>query len=233
MNEVFDHELLVRKYEGVGEVMSRLEWDVKGYFTLGGTMHDAAVRARRKPLRGRERVASVAFPYHQANASDIPLYQAFLSHRCCCWGGFSATRALLEQITAWSIKGYHDYTRPVSSLRAMADRGQSSDPEAPSYHEDGILLMPGLIELVKPGDKLAGDEGEHINKIKVKAWRGPSYIVNPNTDEAGEHRVARSLCRRPVHGRSLIRVASCGWNVSQGSVGSWWRTGGLTNGLRL
>ena len=88
-------------------------------------------------------------------------------------------------VTAWGIKGWYDYIRPISSIRAMADRGQSSDPGMASYHIDGITLVPGYIELVETGDPLAGDGDEHIGKIKVLAWRGPDYIDDPDTDEAG------------------------------------------------
>jgi hypothetical protein len=88
-------------------------------------------------------------------------------------------------VTAWGIKGWYDYIRPISSIRAMADRGQSSEPGMASYHIDGITLVPGYIELVETGDPLAGDGDEHIGKIKVLAWRGPDYIDDPDTDEAG------------------------------------------------
>ncbi|WNC67373.1 vanadium-dependent haloperoxidase [Thalassotalea nanhaiensis] len=88
-------------------------------------------------------------------------------------------------ITAWGIKGWYDYIRPVSSIRAMADLGQSTDDSLPSYHEDGIPLDDGLIELVTAEDPLAGNDGEHIGKIKVFAWKGPDYIQNPETDTAG------------------------------------------------
>ena len=88
-------------------------------------------------------------------------------------------------IAAWGIKGYYDYIRPISSLRAMADRGQSSDPDGESYHVDGIALRPGYIERVEAGDELAGDDGEHVGKIKFLAWRGPAAIDDPGTDIAG------------------------------------------------
>ncbi len=89
-------------------------------------------------------------------------------------------------ITAWGIKGYYDYLRPVSAIRSMADRGQSSDPSLMSYHPGGILLEPGYIELVEVmEDPLAGSMGENIGKIKVKAWKGPDYINIPSIDEAG------------------------------------------------
>lgn len=88
-------------------------------------------------------------------------------------------------VTAWGIKGYYDYIRPISAIRYMCDLGQSSDPELPSYHPGGITLIPGFIELVEPGDPLAGSSGQNIGKIKLNAWRGPNFILNPATDVAG------------------------------------------------
>ena len=88
-------------------------------------------------------------------------------------------------IAAWSIKGWYDSIRPVSALRWMAARGQSSDPALPSWSPGGLPLVEGAIELVGPGDTLAGEEGEHIGKVKVRAWRGPELIADPGTDVAG------------------------------------------------
>ncbi len=88
-------------------------------------------------------------------------------------------------IAAWGIKGWYDYVRPLSAIRAMADRGQSTDAGQPSYHADGIPLEPGYIELVTAGDPLAGANGEHVDKIKIYGWRGPDYIDNPRLDQAG------------------------------------------------
>lgn len=45
LNQVNDHVQSTRKWEGVGVDRSDLEWDVKTYFTLSGTVHDAAVAA--------------------------------------------------------------------------------------------------------------------------------------------------------------------------------------------
>jgi hypothetical protein len=88
-------------------------------------------------------------------------------------------------IAAWGTKGWYDYVRPISAIRAMADRGQSSDPMLPSYHVDGLPLHEGFIELVQPGDPLAGDAGEHVGKIKLYAWRGHPYVEDPEVDVAG------------------------------------------------
>jgi hypothetical protein len=67
----------------------------------------------------------------------------------------------------------------------MADKGQSSDSTLPSYHPGGILLDSGFIELVKVGDPLQGRNFGNVNKIKLRAWKGPSYIDDPKTDSAG------------------------------------------------
>lgn len=88
-------------------------------------------------------------------------------------------------ITAWGIKGWYDYVRPVSAVRYMAEKGQCSDPLAPNYHPAGIPLVPGYIELVQTGDALAGVGDEHVGKVKLFTWRGPSYINDPELDVAG------------------------------------------------
>ena len=88
-------------------------------------------------------------------------------------------------IAAWGIKGWYDYLRPISAIRFMAENGQSSDPNLPSYNVAGIPLQDGFIELIQEGDPLAGENNENINKIKVYAWRGPDYIDDPETDFAG------------------------------------------------
>ncbi|MDA0748976.1 MAG: hypothetical protein O2954_20855 [bacterium] len=88
-------------------------------------------------------------------------------------------------VAAWGIKGRYDYIRPISAIRSMADRGQSTDPNLPSYHPGGIPLIANYIALVEPGDSLAGENGKNVGKIKLYAWRGPDAIANPETDVAG------------------------------------------------
>jgi len=130
LNTVNDHQQLEKRWQGEGELLGNLEWDIKTYFAMGGTMHDSA-------------------------------------------------------ISAWGIKGRYDYIRPVSALRAMADLGQSSDENLPSYHVNGLPLVDGYIELVNEGDDLAGASNEHIGKIKFYAWKGPDFIIDPEVDQAG------------------------------------------------
>jgi hypothetical protein len=136
-NYVMD-ELQEKRFGGEGEILDNLEYDVKTYLTLGGTVHDSA-------------------------------------------------------IAAWGVKGWYDYIRPVSAIRYMCDLGQSSDSGAPSYDPNGIGLNPGWIELItettaEPGgihEHLAGESGENIDRVAVRAWRGPDYIDDPDTTAAG------------------------------------------------
>jgi hypothetical protein len=88
-------------------------------------------------------------------------------------------------ISVWGMKCWYDYVRPISAIRAMAALGQSSDSTAMSYHPGGMPLVPWHIELVLPGDVLAGAGDEHVGKIKIFAWRGPEWIADPNQDYAG------------------------------------------------
>jgi len=88
-------------------------------------------------------------------------------------------------ITAWGIKGWYDYIRPVSAVRGMAEFGQSTDPTKPNYNPMGIPLIPGFIELVESGDPLAGAQDQNVGKVKLYAWRGPGFIGNPEFDVAG------------------------------------------------
>ncbi len=88
-------------------------------------------------------------------------------------------------ITAWGIKGYYDIARPVTAIRYMSSKGQCSDPDGLNYHPAGMPLMPGLIEQVLDGDPLAGEENENVGKVKVYTWKGPDYIVDPETSHAG------------------------------------------------
>jgi Secretion system C-terminal sorting domain len=130
LNYVADHPLTIKKFEGQGQVLGNLEWDVKSYLILGGAMHDSA-------------------------------------------------------IATWGIKGFYDYIRPISAIRYMAGKGQSTNAAFPSYDPQGLPLIPGKIGLITTGDPLAGAGDINVGKIKIYAWKGPDYIANPDTDIAG------------------------------------------------
>lgn len=130
LNYVSDHELLEKRFKGEGEILDDLSWDVKSYFVLGGTMHDAAV-------------------------------------------------------ASWGVKGWYDYARPISAIRYMAEKGQSTDPELDNYHIEGLPLVEGYIEVIEEGDPLAGTNNQNVGGIKLYAWRGHDFILDTDTDQAG------------------------------------------------
>jgi hypothetical protein len=88
-------------------------------------------------------------------------------------------------ISAWGIKGYYDYIRPISTIRAMADEGQSTDSTQANYSKIGIPLVQGYIESVVQGDPLSGQDNVNVGKIKLYTWKGHSSISDPLTDYAG------------------------------------------------
>ena len=53
-------------------------------------------------------------------------------------------------IAAWGVKGFYDSVRPISMIRYMGGLGQSSDPARPSYHADGLPLVPGSSSSSRP-----------------------------------------------------------------------------------
>ena len=98
-----------------------------------------------------------------------------------CLGGTMHDAA----ISAWSSKGWYDYIRPISAIRYMASKGQSSNAYASNYHPEGIPLDKGYVETIQLGDELAGSRNQHVGKIKLFTWRGPSEVDDPETDMAG------------------------------------------------
>ncbi len=79
-------------------------------------------------------------------------------------------------VAAWGTKGHYDYARPISMIRYMGGLGQSSDPAGPSFHPDGLPLVPDLVEVVTQEttalggrhSDLVGSEGQ----IAIRAWKG-------------------------------------------------------------
>ena len=88
-------------------------------------------------------------------------------------------------VDTWGIKGYYDYVRPISAIRYMAGKGQSSNASLPNYDPHGIPLIDGLIELIEVGDPLAGANDVNVGKVKIYAWKGPDFIIDASTDVAG------------------------------------------------
>ena len=90
-------------------------------------------------------------------------------------------------IAAWGTKGYYDYIRPISMIRWMGGNGQSSDSDGASYHEDGLPLVDGLVEVITAettaaGQRHAGLVG-HEGEIAALSYAGNP--PDPETEIGG------------------------------------------------
>ncbi len=76
----------------------------------------------------------------------------------------------------WGTKRIYNSTRPISMVRYMGELGQSSDPTGPSYHPDGLPLVPGLVEAITPESSAPGQRhaalAANVGDIAVYAWPG-------------------------------------------------------------
>jgi hypothetical protein len=90
-------------------------------------------------------------------------------------------------VAAWGLKGFYDSPRPISMIRWMGTRGQSSDPDAPAYDPDGLPLVPDLVEVVSAASSAPGERHEHlaghVGEVAVRAWRG--FPDDPETETSG------------------------------------------------
>jgi hypothetical protein len=80
-------------------------------------------------------------------------------------------------VVAWGAKRFYDSARPISMIRYMGGKGQSSDPHGLSYDPDGLPLVPGLIEIVTRASSAPGarhaELADHLGEVAIRAWSGP------------------------------------------------------------
>jgi hypothetical protein len=115
-------------------------------------------------------------------------------------------------ITAWGIKRHYTSSRPITLIRYMAGKGQSSDPKEPHYDPEGLPLVPGLIELiteasVKPGQRHA-HLARHVGEIAVRSYRGEP---SDRAGEVGGVAFIRALEWIPYQRRTFVTPAFPGF----------------------
>jgi len=78
---------------------------------------------------------------------------------------------------AWSLKRYYSGARPITQIRYMASKGQSSDAAAPSYHPEGLLLAPGVVEIITEESASSGERHEYVWDVARGLWqRGALHL---------------------------------------------------------
>src|SRR5262249_18556533 len=79
-------------------------------------------------------------------------------------------------VACWGTKRIYDSARPISMIRYMGERGQSSDPSGPSYDPQGLPLMPGVVEVITSASSASGGPhaalAAYVGEIAVLAWPG-------------------------------------------------------------
>mgnify|MGYP001827974887 CR=1 FL=1 len=92
-------------------------------------------------------------------------------------------------VAAWGAKAHYDYVRPISMIRYMGGRGQSSDTEAPAYHPDGLLLEDDVVEVITEESSAPAQRheslAEHVGEIAVLAWQGEPADIETEAGGVG------------------------------------------------
>ncbi|MBC7980601.1 MAG: vanadium-dependent haloperoxidase, partial [Armatimonadetes bacterium] len=76
---------------------------------------------------------------------------------------------------AWSLKRAYGGVRPITMIRYMGGKGQSSDPAGLSYHPRGLLLEPGVVEVITSTSSATGGRHQGVGnpgEIAVYSWPG-------------------------------------------------------------
>ncbi len=77
---------------------------------------------------------------------------------------------------AWALKRYYSGPRPITMIRYMAVKGQSSDPLQPSYHTEGLPLKSGAVEVITAASAAPGGPHEQIWSVAYGTYRpGTEY----------------------------------------------------------
>jgi hypothetical protein len=77
-------------------------------------------------------------------------------------------------IVAWGLKGFYDSSRPITAIRYMAMRGQSSNASLPNFSHHGLPLIPGVTEMITNETVQPGQRHEnltaYVGKVAAFAW---------------------------------------------------------------
>lgn len=131
LNYVNDHPLLEKKFGGQGPLLNDLEWDVKAYFVMGGTLHDAAIAAW--SVKGWydyiRPISAIRFMASEGQSSDTSLAN-YAPH------GLPLKAGLIEVVGPQdSLAG--DSNQHVGKIKLFAWRGPNHIPD-PSKNIGGV-----------------------------------------------------------------------------------------------
>lgn len=115
-------------------------------------------------------------------------------------------------ISAWEVKRRFACVRPISLIRYMGGRGQSSDPSRPGHDPEGLPLVDGLVELITPESAAPGGRHAHlarfVGQVAVRSWRGEP---GDRTGQVGGVGWVRAVDWMPYQLRTFVTPAFPGF----------------------
>jgi hypothetical protein len=131
LNSVNDHPLLEKRWAGKGDILGKLEWDIKSYFAMGGTMHDAAVavwgiKGRYDYIRPVSAIRAMA-DLGQSSDPSLPSYNI---------NGLPLVQDYIELVTATDPLAT-DNPQHVGKIKLYAWKGPAY-VSAPSVEQAGV-----------------------------------------------------------------------------------------------
>ena len=116
-------------------------------------------------------------------------------------------------VAVWGCKERYDYVRPISSLRYMGSKGQSTDSGGTSYHAHGLPLIDDLIEVatsssLSSGGRHFGTANAQVGDILIFAWGGEP--TDPQTQFTGTKWI-RAIDWLPYQRDTFVTPAFAGY----------------------
>jgi hypothetical protein len=135
---------------------------------------------------------------------------------------------------AWALKRHYSGPRPITMIRYMAGKGQSSDPTKPNYHAEGLPLEPGVCEQITAASSAVGQRHETIldlrygielpgssyqGQLVVRCWAGehpsnPQPTASNPTPAATHHSPVRWMLAKdwlPFQRKTFVTPAFPGY----------------------
>lgn len=115
-------------------------------------------------------------------------------------------------VTAWEIKRRYTALRPISTVRYLAQLGQSTEIGAPDYEPHGLPLVPGVIERVTAESAAPGQRHARLHnclgKLAIRSWRGEP---GDRANEVGDVNWIRAIDWIPYQRRTFVTPAFPGF----------------------
>jgi len=138
-NTVADNAAFVRRFEGAGEPLTPLEWDVKTYLALNGALHDAAIVAWgvKRVFLGPRPITVVRYKASLGQSSDPA--GAHYDPR-----GIALVPGVIELITAESAAKAQRHAHLARYVGEIAIKSWRGEPGDRAHETGGVAWMRGV-----------------------------------------------------------------------------------------